>query len=169
MEDRAQEESRKRTALERVLAASRYLTMITVVICIFAALVLYLGCLVAGFKVFIKLAASTPLEPKSVIDAAVGFLKVVDILLIAAGLQIISLGMYKIFVNYDFVAPPGMAVANFSALKVSIVKIASLVLIIAFVEHAVTIGPAEQLLEYGIAIAAVLAAATWGISLEDKR
>ena len=78
------------------------------------------------------------------------------------GLQVIATGVYKLFVNDGLTLPAAMNAKSFAELKISLVLISSLVLLIMFVERAVDLGPSRELLEYGIAIAVILIAASWG-------
>jgi uncharacterized membrane protein YqhA len=93
---------------------------------------------------------------------AVTLLKVVDMFLICIGLQVIAAGVYKLFINDQITLPAAMNPGTFTELKLSLVKISSLVLLIMFVERAVDLGSSRELLEYGIAIAVIMIAASWG-------
>lgn len=61
-----------------------------------------------------------------------------------------------------------MDVADFGELKYSLVRVTGIVLMILFLEHAVSSRPSEHILGFGIAIAAVISAAAWGISQESR-
>ena len=138
------------------------------VVSLLAALTLYAASAMAVFKVIIDAVRADLWEPAIAKRTAVSFLKVIDLLLIAAGLQIIAVGMYRLFINENLSVPAPMEVRDFGELKKSIIKVAAIVLVIVFLEHAVNFGPGEHILEFGVAIAAVIASAAWASSLEDK-
>jgi len=56
-------------------------------------------------------------------------------------------GSKKLFVNKNIKLPAAMDTTSFSELKLSLVKISSIVLLILFVENAVELGPSRELLE----------------------
>ena len=101
-------------------------------------------------------------------EAAIGILSVIDLLLVAAGLQIMALGIYRIFLNSRLDVPSGLRVSSFGELKVSLVKIVGLVLLILFLENAFKLGPGLPILYFGLAIAIVIAAFAWAISHEKN-
>lgn len=51
---------------------------------------------------------------------------------------------------------------SFVHLKLTLVKLATIVLLLDFVEQALTDTPSRQLMEFGIGIAIVLAGVSWG-------
>jgi len=148
--------------LETILQKSRYLAILTVVVTLLCAVVLYVMTSVSAIIAIYEALTSGDWSTTSTKTYAVTFLKVVDIFLICMGLQVIAAGAYKLFINDQVSLPAAMNTKSFSELKLSLVLISSLVLLIMFVERAVDLGPSRELLEYGIAIAVILIAASWG-------
>jgi len=148
--------------LETILQKSRYLAILTVVVTLLCAVVLYVMTSVSAIIAIYEALTSGDWGTTSTKIYAVTFLKVVDIFLICMGLQVIAAGAYKLFINDQITLPAAMNTKSFSELKFSLVLISSLVLLIMFVERAVDLGPSRELLEYGIAIAVILIAASWG-------
>ncbi len=148
--------------LEAILQKSRYLAILTVVVTLLCAVVLYVMTSVSAIIAIYEALTSGDWSTTSTKIYAVTFLKVVDIFLICIGLQVIAAGVYKLFINDQISLPNAMNTNSFSELKLSLVLISSLVLLIMFVERAVDLGPSRELLEYGIAIAVILIAASWG-------
>lgn len=147
--------------LEKVLLTSRYLPLLTVVITLFIAIALYLVTSVTAVLTVLEAVQDPDLSLGATKVLAVSFLKLIDFFFICIGLQIIASGIYKVFVNEDIALPRALAATSFSELKETLVKIASIVLLIDFVEAAVDIGPSGVLMEYGIGIAFVIAAVSW--------
>ena len=148
--------------LETILLKSRYLAILTVIITLLCALVLYVMTSISAILAMYEALTTPNWDANNVKYYAVTFLKVVDIFLICMGLQVIATGVYKLFVNDGLTLPAAMNAKSFAELKISLVLISSLVLLIMFVERAVDLGPSRELLEYGIAIAVILIAASWG-------
>ena len=148
--------------IETMLLKSKYLTMAIVIIASFCAFVLYLMTSISAIIAIYETTISGIYTIASTKSLAVKFLKIIDLYLICIGLQIIALGTYKLFVNKNIRLPAAMDTTSFSELKLSLVKISSIVLLILFVENAVELGPSRELLEYGIAISAILIATSWG-------
>jgi uncharacterized membrane protein YqhA len=153
--------------LEVILQKSKYLTILTVVITLLCALVLYLITSVAAIMAIYEALTSGDWSTTTTKVMAVTLLKVVDMFLICIGLQVIAAGVYKLFINDQITLPAAMSPNSFTELKLSLVRISSLVLLIMFVERAVDLGPSRELLEYGIAIAVIMIAASWGSQTMD--
>ena len=94
--------------------------------------------------------------------AALVFLKIVDFFLLSIGLHIIALGVYKLFINESIELPESMGSKSFDELKLTLIKLATIVLLLDFVEQALASRSSRELMEYGIAIAVILAAVSWG-------
>lgn len=155
--------------LERTLAGSRYLVVITILLTTVAAISLYLVATMSAVTIIVDAARAGPWLPKVAKEAAINFLSVVDLLLIAAGLQMIAFGTHRIFLNSKLDVPPGLQASNFGELKVSLVKLVGLVLMILFLEYAFKLGPGLPILYFGLAIAVLIAAYAWAIGYDKKQ
>ena len=147
--------------LETLLVKSRYLALLTVTITLLAAVVLYFYSSVTGLLAMWNVLVNEPLHLDSAKVLAVSLLKLVDFFFICIGLQIISSGVYKLFIKADVSVPAVMRSESFADLKSTLIRIITVVLLIDFVESAVDQGPSEELMQYGIAIAFVVAAVSW--------
>ena len=148
--------------IERIILGSRYLALLTVLVTLFCAIVLYLYTSGTALIGVYQVVTEAGFNLDSTKALAVTFLKVVDFFFICIGLQIISAGIYKLFFNPDISLPTVMEPQSFSELKLTLVKIVSVVLLIDFVEIAVDVGPSRELMEYGIGIGVILVAVSWG-------
>ena len=82
-----------RNLLERTIEGSRYLSVVTILLTLLAAVAL---CILAAMS-FVTIIADTiqgdPWQPKVAKEAVIGFLNMIDLLLIAIGLQTIAIGI----------------------------------------------------------------------------
>ncbi len=147
--------------IESLLSGSRYLVMLGVGGTLLAALTVYIGSAVVAIDITIDFVAVGSTTSGSVKKLAVDYMRVVDLFFIATAFQIISIGMYRLFIRSDFSVPGPMAVSSFSGLKRTLASIVAVVLLILFLDYVVTNGPTDLLLELGVAIAVVIVAAGW--------
>lgn len=154
---------------ERILVNSKYLSVITIVLTMLAAISLYIAASMSFVSIIIDAILAGPWLPKVAKETAIGFLNIIDLLLIAISLQMIAIGIYRIFLNSDLDVPPGLSVLSLGDLKVSMVKMVGIVLIILFLENAFKLGPGVPILYFGIAIAVVVAAFGWAIREEKEK
>ena len=155
--------------MEKLLAGSRFLVLITVAICLIGALALYASGVLIVANLLLDLLSGFPVTTDAGKEVAVTLLKTLDLLLIAVTFQIIGVGLFRLFVREHGELPPAMRVADFNELKASVIRLSIVVLVILFVEQTVELGPSIEVLYFGVAIAmvvgvAVLAADRMGAS-----
>ena len=154
--------------MEKWLSRSRTLTYVTVILAMLAALLLYIFAGIVFVQVVWNTLSGHFWDSETIKASSVGLLKMMDLLLIAASFQIMAHGMYRLFIQSSYSSEGPLHVSSFKDLKHSLVNIASIVLVIFFVENAVRLGAGREILELGIAIAIVIAAAGWAIRPEKK-
>jgi uncharacterized membrane protein YqhA len=91
----------------------------------------------------------------------VSLLKVWSLLLIAASLQIMFTGMYKLFIKPHAQPIGPVSINSFDDLKYILPGFYIVLLVIEFLEHAIMLGPSRQPLELGAAIALVIVVGGW--------
>ncbi|MEC9481794.1 MAG: YqhA family protein [Halomonas sp.] len=154
--------------MEKWLKRSRKLTYVTVVLAMLAALLLYIFAGIVFMHVIWNTLSGNFWSSETIKASSVGLLKMMDLLLIAASFQIMAHGMYRLFIQSSYTSEGPLYVASFKDLKHSLVNIASIVLVIFFVENAVKLGAGRAILELGIGVAVVIAAAGWAVRPEKK-
>ena len=159
----------KQNLIERAIESTKYLSVITILLTLLAALALCVAAAMSFVTIVIDALQAGPWLPKVAKETAIGFLNMIDLLLIAIGLQTIAVGVYRIFLNRDLAVPPGLRISSVGELKASVVKMVGIVLSILFLEAAFKLGPGEPILYFGLAIAVVIAAFAWAISQEKKK
>ncbi|MCG8686325.1 MAG: YqhA family protein [Desulfobacterales bacterium] len=147
--------------LEFLLRKSQYFIGVIVIVTLICALTLYVMTTLSAVCEIYNAFIGTDFSVNSTKILAVKFLKITDLFIICLGLQIIAVGIYKLYINEKVSLPKEIDTKSLADLKASLVKIATLVLLILFVEQAVSLGPSENLLGFGIAIAAVIASVAW--------
>ncbi|QJY51143.1 YqhA family protein (plasmid) [Pseudonocardia broussonetiae] len=86
----------------------------------------------------------------------VGLLEVIDLFLVATVQLIVVLGLYELFVG-DLDLPDWLTVCNLGELKQPIVDVLVVLMVIKFIERALTVPPLDALY-YGLAYAVVIGA-----------
>jgi uncharacterized membrane protein YqhA len=93
---------------------------------------------------------------------------VVDLFLLSFSVLIASVGIYELFVGALPNLPGWLRMEDFESLKGVLVKTVIVVLGISFMGRAVTWDGEENLLDYGIAIGAVVAALSFFLSVKSE-
>jgi uncharacterized membrane protein YqhA len=93
---------------------------------------------------------------------------VVDLFLLGFSVLIASVGIYELFVGVLPNMPDWLRMEDLDSLKGVLVKTVIVVLSISFMGRAVTWDGQESLLDYGIAIGAVVAALTFFLSVKSE-
>lgn len=155
--------------LERLLNQSRWLVIITVVVSMLSALLLYAISLVSMGKIVV--AVVNDLSNLVVSDlgkaTAVSLLKILDVLLIAVTLQIIAMGMYRLFIRNagaeveEMQRVGNLQIHDFHQLKATVIHMSTVILVIMFLERAVEQGQGLDLLYFGLAVAVVIFTSVW--------
>lgn len=151
--------------IERILQSSRLLVVIAVLSTAISSFLIYVSCINIVFhmvqEVFLNLPASTG-QGKTV---AVELLKLLDLLLIGITLQVIAVSLYRLFITpvklneSQFLG--ALNIKDFHDLKITLIQVASVILVILFLEHAVESGGTLETLYLGLAIGVVMAASTF--------
>jgi uncharacterized membrane protein YqhA len=154
--------------LERILRSSANLSYVTVVLAMVSAIVLYLYAVLLIGNTLWSAVGEVAYNWEAARKMAVSLLKVWDLLLIAASFQVMSTGMYKLFIKPSVEQIGPVSIASFDELKHILVSLAIVVLVILFLEHAIVLGPGRELLEFGAAISLVIFAGGWMIRGKDS-
>lgn len=147
--------------MEKFLNTSRFLVLITVVVCLVAAVILYILSIILMGQLAVSIFEALPIDTSAGKLIAVTLLKVLDILLIAVTFQIIGIGFYRLFIAETEKLPNAAEAEDFNLLKAAVLRLGIVILIILFLEQAVDKGPSLDTLYFGIAIALMIFAATW--------
>lgn len=151
--------------MEKILQSSRILVLLTIVVCGAAACLLYLSSAVIAYNIIWETLSQLPDTADLGKRLAVKLLKVLDTLLIALTFQIIATGLYRLFLgdveNLDKGLLKAMDIKNFHDLKITLMQVASVIMVILFLEQAVEVGATLETLYFGLSIAVVVVAAVF--------
>jgi uncharacterized membrane protein YqhA len=152
----------------RILAALRYLTIIAVICIIIAStsLLIYGG--VVTFQVVTD-SFSHEITAKGAKKMLLAFIELVDLFLLSTVLYIIAAGLYELFIS-DVDLPDWLVITDIDMLKDKLVGVVIVVLSVVFLGQALSWDGEKDLLNYGGAIAAVIATLTYFLSQKkDKK
>ena len=146
--------------LSRLLALSRYVTIVAVfgILLASVALLVYEALVVA--MALVDTARGGTLSPKLAKVLAVGLIEAVDIFLIAIVAQIIGLGLYRLFVDPELPLPAWLKISDLDDLKSHLVSSVIAVLAVLFMREAVGWDGERDLLRFGGALSFVIGALT---------
>ncbi|MEM8559593.1 MAG: YqhA family protein [Bacteroidota bacterium] len=94
---------------------------------------------------------------------------VVDLFLLGFSVLIASVGIYELFVENLTGVPAWLQIDDFDTLKGILLKTAIVVMGVSFMGRAVTWDGEESLLNYGLAIGAVVVALSFFLNVKDEK
>ena len=128
------------------------------------ALVVTVYAFVEGGGVVVEILQFSNAEYNVIYDT----MTVVDLFLLGFSVLIASVGIYELFVGVLPDIPDWLRVEDLESLKGVLIKTVIVVLGISFMGRAVTWDGKEDLLDYGIAIGAVIAALSFFLSVKGE-
>src|SRR5215471_9243952 len=155
--------------LRRALVSSRYIVFIAVVAALIAsiALILYEAIFVA--EVIFDAVRQGWILPKPGKALAVGLLEAIDVFLIAIVALMIGLGLHVLFVDDTLPLPRWLKIDDLEDLKRHLVSIVIAVLAVLFLREAVERAGDLDLLKLAAALALVIAALVFFLSMGERR
>jgi uncharacterized membrane protein YqhA len=149
--------------LRSLLGASRYLVVIAVLGSLAAAAALFVYGIAETVAVIVETAAKMEVSSKGAKALALTFIEIVDLFLLGTVLLMIALGLYELFIDDQLKLPEWLHIRTFDDLKnklVGVVLVVLVVLAVIFLGHVVAWDGSKDLLGFGLAVAAVIAALT---------
>lgn len=151
--------------IERVFQGSRLLVFIAVFSTAISSFLIYLSCINIVFHMVQGVVFNLPATTGEGKTVAVELLKLLDLLLIGITLQVIAVSLYRLFITpvklkeSQFLG--ALNIRDFHDLKITLIQVASVILVILFLEQAVELGGTLETLYLGLAIGIVMAASTF--------
>lgn len=109
-----------------------------------------------------------PVTPKLAKTVAVGLIEALDVFLIAIVAQVISLGLYVLFIDETMPLPRWLRIGDLDDLKSHLVSSVIAVLAVLFMREAVAWDGSRDLLGFGAALALVIAALSLYLAVKGK-
>lgn len=147
--------------LAALLNRSRYLVIIAVLGSLAAAAALFAYGAAETFSVISHTIAKMDISSKGAKQLALSFIEIVDLFLLGTVLLMIALGLYELFIDNKLKLPEWLQIRTFDDLKNKLVGVVLVVLAVLFLGHVVAWDGSRDLLGFGLAIAAVIAALTF--------
>jgi uncharacterized membrane protein YqhA len=100
---------------------------------------------------------------------ALSFIEVVDIFLLGTIFYIVALGLYELFIDDTVKLPDWLQIHDLDDLKSKLIGVVIVVLGVLFLGQVVTWDGERDLLNFGIAVAVVIATLTYFLGLNAKK
>jgi uncharacterized membrane protein YqhA len=153
----------------RVIASTRYIMLIPVVGTLVGsfALMIYEG--IVLFATIAGVVRDGTISAAATKTFAVGLVETVDVFLIAIALYIVSVGLYALFIDDTLPLPRWLEVHDLEDLKSNLISVVIAVLAVLVLREAVLWEAGRDLPAFGAALALVIAALTFFLSLYAGR
>jgi uncharacterized membrane protein YqhA len=154
--------------MRNILASSRFFIAVAVLGTFVASVSLIISGTVSVFKV----TKDAIVDGETGVDAskhmAVDYLQLVDIFLLGTALYIIALGLYELFIDDSLPMPKWLIIATFEDLKEKLIGVIIVLLGVSFLGSAVTWSGDSDILELGVATAAIILALAIALYLSTR-
>jgi uncharacterized membrane protein YqhA len=147
--------------LASLLNGSRYMVIIAVLGSLAAAAALFIYGAAETVSVISHTIGKMDISSKGAKQLALSFIEIVDLFLLGTVLLMIALGLYELFIDNKLKLPEWLQIRTFDDLKNKLVGVVLVVLAVLFLGHVVAWDGSRDLLGFGLAIAAVIAALTF--------
>lgn len=151
--------------IERIFQSSRLLVFIAVFATAISSFLIYISCINIVFHMVQDVIFNLPTTAKQGKPLAVELLKLLDLLLIGITLQVIAVSLHRLFITpvklkeSQFLS--ALKIKDFHDLKITLIQVASVILVILFLEQAVELGGTLETLYLGLSTGIVMAASTF--------
>lgn len=142
----------------RLLTSTRIAIMFGAFASLVASIVLLVESALAVVKISWTALTDREIGEESVEHLSVEFLSMIDAILLGTVLYIIALGLYQLFFHPDLPLPEWLRFSELTELKEALVEVIVVLLGVRFVAQAVTWRQGDEILDYGLATAAVIVA-----------
>jgi uncharacterized membrane protein YqhA len=153
--------------MRRILAATRYLAVIPVVFIFLAATALLIYGAIESTQVIIT-AFTQPVSSKGGKQFLLDAIEIVDLFLLGTVLYVIAVGLYELFIDDTLPMPDWLVIHNLDDLKDKLIGVVIVVMGVLFLGQLITWDGQRDLLNPGAAVALVIAALTYFLSLNKK-
>lgn len=156
------------TMIQHLLTGSRYLIIIAAFCMLFAAIALtvYGGILTTQIITDTVLTASV--SSKGAKKLIIHFIELADLFLLSTALYIIAVGLYELFIQ-ELNLPDWLIITDLDMLKEKLIGVIVVVLSVFFLGQVVAWDGQRDLLNYGGAIALIIATLTYFIGQKSSK
>lgn len=155
--------------IRALLNRARYLVLVAVAGSLLAALALLVyGGLEVAFVV-VDAIATASVTAKGAKALALVLIEIVDLFLLGTVFLIIALGLYELFISDKLDLPHWLVIRTLDDLKHKLIGVVVVVTAVLFLGQVVTWDGERDILGFGVAIAAVIAALTWFLATAARK
>lgn len=155
--------------LSRLIARSRYLILFAIV-AIFVAAMLLLGYgSVQTVQMILETISGGSVSSKGAKALILLIIELVDLFLLATVLYVIAAGLYELFIDRAVSLPIWLEIGDLDDLKDKLIKVVIVVLGVLFLGQVISWDGTRDLLGFGAAVALVIAALTYFLSLKGRK
>jgi uncharacterized membrane protein YqhA len=154
--------------LPRVLARSRFFVLLAVLSAFVSAVTLYVyGSLVVLLTIW-ETATHRDISIEGAKDLQVRFIELTDVFLLGTVLVIVAFGLDQLFLHPGLPVPEWLRIRNLDQLTARLIEVVGVLLGVTFLAFAVEIRGNLNVLEFGGAIAIVIAALSLLLVVSDR-
>jgi uncharacterized membrane protein YqhA len=155
--------------LARLLSASRYIVLISVLGSLLASLIVTIF---AGVDM-VRIVVTAIRDGAEVSDQAkyiaVGAIELIELFLLGTVLYVVALGLYQLFIDRDIHVPHWLEIHTLDNLKERLLGTIIVILAVSFVGFAVTWDGGFSILALGVAVGLVMASIAYTLSQIRKQ
>jgi uncharacterized membrane protein YqhA len=145
--------------MTRVFNLSRYLVLIAVIGLLLASAAVFVFGAIATVNIIVESFQYGEFTAEGARALSVEYIEMIDLFLLGTILIITSVGLHQLFIQPNMDLPEWLVVTNLEQLKGNLLAVVVVMLAVLFVgEAAGELAGSDGILEYGLAVAAVMAA-----------
>ena len=156
--DSAIAEALENSSFLRLLSQTRIIILFGAFASLLSSVVLLIQSVLAVIEISWDTVAEGGIGHDAVERLSVEFLGLIDSILLGTVLYIIALGLYELFFEPDLDLPEWLRFRSLIELKAALIEVIVVLLGVLFVRRAVSWREGDEILEYGLATAAVILA-----------
>lgn len=154
--------------MRNILASSRFFIAIAVLGTFVSSVALIISGTISVFRTTFDAVRDGDTGVDASKHMAIDFLQLVDIFLLGTALYIIALGLYELFIDDSLPMPKWLIIATFEDLKEKLIGVIIVLLGVSYLGTAVTWTGGGDILELGVATAAIILALAIALFLSSK-
>ncbi len=144
--------------MKLLIGYSRFLILIAVIGMLLCALAVFAFGGITTVTVVVESFQHGQFNAKGARDLSVEMIELIDLYLLGTVLFLTAIGLYELFIDARIKIPAWMSVASLDALKFNLIAVVTVMLGVFFLGGVAASEGSGGILEYGLAIAAVVAA-----------
>lgn len=150
--------------MRTAFSASRYLILVAVIALLICALAVFVFGGIATFSSIISVFSEGEFNAEGARLLSTEMIELIDLFLLGTILLITGVGLYELFLDPAIPLPGWMSVSNLDQLKMNLLAVIIVMLAVLFLgEAAAGWREGQTILEYGVGIALVIAAASLAV------